>query len=120
LLRFAVDSGEFPASLWTTWERWGGAQGDVWQGGGHVRSAAVVVAPSALKHGVGAADAVQAVYGALVAARLRGNPDKILYLGFDTAGRLLEIIVVVREDGSAVLIHAMPCRKTYRKRYLRN
>lgn len=34
-------------------------------------------------------------------------------LGFDTHGRLLELVVLVWDDGSEELIHAMKCRPQY-------
>jgi hypothetical protein len=39
--------------------------------------------------------------------------DKTLYLGPDRAARLLEIVVVVRADGTELVIHAMKMRQTY-------
>jgi hypothetical protein len=35
------------------------------------------------------------------------------YLGPDRAGNLLEVVSVVRDDGSAVVIHAMRMRAKY-------
>jgi hypothetical protein len=42
-----------------------------------------------------------------------GPPDRELRLGFDTAGRLLETVVLVFESGQQLIIHAMPARKKY-------
>ncbi len=36
--------------------------------------------------------------------------DKALYLGPDRAGNMLEIVTVVRDDGTEIAIHAMPMR----------
>lgn len=41
------------------------------------------------------------------------DDGKALYLGADRAGNLLEVVSVVREDGSEVVIHAMPMRRMY-------
>src|SRR5712691_10685379 len=38
------------------------------------------------------------------------DPDKALYLGPDQAGRFLEVVVVVRADGTELAIHAMKMR----------
>ena len=37
----------------------------------------------------------------------------MLYLGPDRAGNLLEIVSVLRDDGSEIVIHAMPMRAKY-------
>jgi hypothetical protein len=42
-----------------------------------------------------------------------GPPDRELRLGFDTAGRLLETVVLVFESGDEMVIHAMTARKKY-------
>lgn len=41
------------------------------------------------------------------------DPRRFLRLGFDTHGRLLELVVLVWDDGSEELIHAMKCRPQY-------
>lgn len=38
---------------------------------------------------------------------------KVLYLGPDRAGNLLEIVAVLRDDGTEVVIHAMRMRSVY-------
>ncbi len=42
-----------------------------------------------------------------------GPPSKELRLGFDSAGRLLEVVVLLLEDGDELAIHAMKCRPKY-------
>jgi hypothetical protein len=54
-----------------------------------------------------------AVADALYVADDDEDPDKALYLGPDRAARLLEVVVVVRADGTEVVIHAMKMRKMY-------
>ena len=46
---------------------------------------------------------------------MRGTarPGRELRLGFDTATRLLETVVLVFETGDEMVIHAMPARKKY-------
>ncbi len=41
------------------------------------------------------------------------NPQRILRLGFDTKGRLLEIIVLIWDDRTEEVIHAMKARPQY-------
>lgn len=38
---------------------------------------------------------------------------RFLRLGFDGQGRLLELVVLVWDDGTEELIHAMKCRPKY-------
>jgi hypothetical protein len=71
---------------------------------------------SALKHGIAVSDIEHAVDHALVA----GDEDdgKVLYLGPDRAGNLLEVVSVLRDDGTEIVIHAMRMRRIYES-YLR-
>ncbi|WP_372698868.1 toxin-antitoxin system toxin subunit [Arthrobacter sp. JSM 101049] len=41
------------------------------------------------------------------------DPRRFPRIGFDTQGRLLELVALVRDDGSEELIHAMKCRPQY-------
>ena len=66
---------------------------------------------SARKHGVSDDDIEHAVELALVAADQ--DDGKVLYLGPDQAGNLLEVVAVARADGTEVVIHAMPMRHMY-------
>ena len=69
---------------------------------------------SALKHGVEEHDALQAAEWPLWIEPLdEGPPQRELRLGFDTAARLLETVVLTLEDGVELIIHAMPCRRKY-------
>ena len=66
---------------------------------------------SALKHGVSAEDAVQAAEWPLWIEDLDEDcPSRQLRLGFDTRGRLLEIVVLVFDSGNELVIHAMRAR----------
>ena len=66
---------------------------------------------SALKHGVGADDAIQAATWALWIEDLDDDsPARQLRLGFDTSGRLLETVVLVFDSGNELVIHAMKAR----------
>ena len=41
------------------------------------------------------------------------NPQRELRLGFDTIGRLLEVVVIIWDDGTEEVIHSMRARKQY-------
>ena len=76
----------------------------------------VRVHESARKHGVADADMLVAVADVRLAVALDDDsPQRQLLLGFDTSTRLLELVVLVFEDGQEPLvIHAMPARRQYR------
>jgi hypothetical protein len=42
------------------------------------------------------------------------DDDTRLYLGASTAGALLEVLTIRREDGTKLVIHATPTRSKYR------
>ncbi len=72
------------------------------------------VADSARRHAVADEDIQAAVS---VPLRLvRQGDDRVLVIGADTAGHLLEV-VVLDPDGDPVAIHAMPLRRKF-YRYL--
>ncbi|MDO4241101.1 MAG: hypothetical protein Q4C71_01020 [Microbacteriaceae bacterium] len=76
----------------------------------------MIVAPSARKHGISDADAIAAAKAAFVSGPLdTENPQRELRLGLDTAGRLLEIVVLLWDDGEIEIIHAMKARAHYRR-----
>jgi hypothetical protein len=66
---------------------------------------------SARKHGVVDDDIVHAVDHALAVGEQ--DDGKVLYLGPDRAGNLLEVVSIARDDGSEIVIHAMPMRSKY-------
>ena len=66
---------------------------------------------AALKHGVRERDAIQAATWASWVEDLDDDsPARQLRLGFDTAGRLLETVVLVFDSGNELVIHAMKAR----------
>lgn len=69
---------------------------------------------SALKHGIRPEDALHAAtHWAYVSEPEDGMPARQLRLGFDTAGRLLEIVVPRFDSGNELIIHAMKARPAY-------
>jgi hypothetical protein len=73
----------------------------------------VEIHASARKHGIADEDIEHAVEHALVVADSEEETDKVLYLGPDRAGNLLEVIAVLRTDESELVIHAMRMRALY-------
>jgi hypothetical protein len=70
----------------------------------------------ARKHGVADQDVVHAAGRYVVAYALDddGPPWRELRLGPDRAGNLLEIVVLLLDDGTELIIHAMRMRPKYR------
>jgi hypothetical protein len=73
----------------------------------------VDVLPSAFRHGTSGEDIQHALRNAQVVEQVAEDPDRYLVLGPDRAGRFLELIVLDRPSGPAV-IHAMEMRQQYR------
>jgi hypothetical protein len=49
---------------------------------------------------------------------LRSAPDpRLVYLGDDADGVALEVVAIELEEGSLLVIHAMPLRDRYREQY---
>jgi len=74
----------------------------------------VEVLRSAFRHGITTKDMLHAVNNALTVEEVAEDPVRYLVLGPDTAGNLLELVVLDRGQGPA-LIHAMPIRARYRR-----
>lgn len=77
----------------------------------------VEVHRSARKHGVADEDAVHAAERFLVAYSLSDEdqvgPRRELRLGPDRAGNVLEIVLLLLDDGEELVIHAMRMRSKY-------
>jgi hypothetical protein len=72
---------------------------------------------SARKHGVADGDIIHAAQRFLVAYPLDDDgegPRRELRLGPDCAGNLLEIVVLLLDDGRELVIHALRMRPKYR------
>lgn len=74
------------------------------------------VRSSATKHGIKPEDSVTAATtGCVFEAPLdEENPQRELRLGFDDSMRLLELVVLIWDDGTETIIHSMKARKAYR------
>ena len=73
-------------------------------------SSYVDIYDSARKHGVDDAD-IHAMEHAVATAE--DDEGKVLHLGSDRAGNLLEVVSVLRTDGTEIVIHAMRMRRIY-------
>jgi hypothetical protein len=74
----------------------------------------VRVHPSALAHDIDSEDAVYAAeHWVFAAAQSDDSRSPEFRLGFDTNGRLLELVVLIFDSGNELLIHAMKARKQY-------
>ena len=74
-----------------------------------------IILNSALKHGVSVIDMKKVIIESYVIARLREEPAKLLYLGFDSKGRALEVITDTGIDGQVYIIHADKITKRHEK-----
>ncbi|MGA8804749.1 MAG: hypothetical protein WA701_00845 [Solirubrobacterales bacterium] len=71
------------------------------------------VHPSARKHGIADADIEHATANAMSIDSQ--EDDTRLYLGPSRDADLLEVLTIVRDDGSELAIHAMKMRPKYRR-----
>lgn len=71
------------------------------------------VHPAARKHGVADEDIEHATAHAM--AIEHQDDDTRLYLGPSRRADLLEVVTIVRDDGSELAIHAMRMRAKYRR-----
>ena len=71
--------------------------------------------PSARRHGIADDDILHAIENSMFVDDLGEDPDRWLVIGPDRAANLLEIIVLVTDEGDQLIIHAMSLRAIYRK-----
>lgn len=71
------------------------------------------ILPSSRRHGIDDEDIQHCVINAMVIEEVAEDPVRYLVLGPDRVGNLLELIVLDRPQGPAV-IHAMRMRPKYR------
>jgi hypothetical protein len=73
----------------------------------------VDIHPSARKHGIADEDIEHATTNAM--AIDDQDDDTRLYLGPSRRAELLEVVVIVRDDGTELAIHAMTMRAKYQR-----
>lgn len=71
------------------------------------------ILPSARKHGVADEDIEHAIENAISIDDQ--SDDTRLYLGPARNADLLEVVAIIRDDGSELVIHAMKMRPKYRR-----
>ena len=79
-----------------------------------LRYVRVEVLPSARRHGLQDADIDHALRYAVVVEEVDEDPVRYLLIGPDRSGNLLELVVLDRPQGPAI-IHAMAMRASYRR-----
>jgi hypothetical protein len=75
----------------------------------------MIILKSARKHGISELDMLAVVTEPYVIAELRSEPEKLLFLGFDSKARAVEIITDTGTDGQIFIIHADLITKQYEK-----
>jgi hypothetical protein len=70
---------------------------------------------SGRRHGVADDDILHAIDHALAFEDAGEDPDHWVLIGPDTAGYLLEVVVMITTEGNQLVIHAMPMREKYRR-----
>jgi hypothetical protein len=75
----------------------------------------VEIHDSARKHGVVDENILHTINHALAVEDAGDDPDRWLLLGPDTAGNLLEVVVMITVEGRQLVIHAMAMRNRYRR-----
>jgi len=73
----------------------------------------VEIHPSARRHGVADEDIEHAMTHAM--AIEDQDDDTRLYLGASRSGGLLEVVTIIRDDGSELAIHSMNMRAKYQR-----
>jgi len=73
----------------------------------------IEIHPHALTHGQAEQDIVSALNSETGAIRQRDAHDveRWLLIGFNARGNLIQVIKIIREDGSILVIHAMKAQK---------
>jgi hypothetical protein len=74
----------------------------------------VEILHSAFRHDIRAEDMQHVLNNALVIEEVADDPIRYLVLGPDRSGNLLELVVMDRPQGPAI-IHAMPMTEQYRR-----
>jgi len=66
----------------------------------------LVILESARKHGISDNDMIDVVDDPYVIKEMRVNPTKMMFLGFDSKARAIEVITDTGTDGQVYVIHA--------------
>ena len=66
----------------------------------------MIILESARKHGISDFDMLAVIADPYVIAELGNEPEKLLFLGFDSKGRAVEVITDTGASGQEFVIHA--------------
>jgi len=66
----------------------------------------VIILDSARKHGISDDDMLDVIDDPYVIKEMRVNPVKMMFLGFDSKARAIEVITDTGADGQVYVIHA--------------
>jgi len=75
----------------------------------------LIILNSARKHNISDEDILEVVSDPHTVLQLRSEPEKLLFLGFDSKARALEVITDTGADGQIFIIHADKVTKPYQK-----
>jgi len=75
----------------------------------------MIILDSARKHGISDFDMLAVIADPYVIAELRDEPEKLLFLGFDSKARAIEVITDTGASGQVFVIHANMITKVYEK-----
>lgn len=75
----------------------------------------MIILDSARKHGVSDFDMLTVIAEPYVIAELRNMPEKLMFLGFDSKARAIEVITDTGASGQVFVIHADLITKQYKK-----
>lgn len=74
----------------------------------------MIIRSSARKHRIADADIEFAISHPILSGPLDDEtPQRVFALGFDRHSRILELVVLIHDDGTHEVIHAMKARKKY-------
>jgi hypothetical protein len=75
----------------------------------------VIILDSARKHRISDFDILEVIAEPYVVAELRNEPEKLLFLGFDSKVRAIEVITDTSTNGQIFVIHADLITQKYEK-----
>ena len=75
----------------------------------------MIILNSARKHNISDVDILEVVSSPHIVLQLRSEPEKLLFLGFDSKARAIEVITDTGADGLIFVIHADKVTKQYQK-----
>ena len=75
----------------------------------------MIILKSARKHGIADINMLEVVADPSVVLQLRDEPEKLLFLGFDSKARAIEVITDSNADGEIFIIHADKITKQFNK-----